>query len=194
MDKNKVLSVTNRSGMKVIYTIPSINVRRTFAPGQTLSITYGELEQLTFQPGGNCMITEYLYIKDPEVADSDVVPNPNIDPEYYYTDEDVIELILNTKNDPDNMDKFLDALDFGVEGVKELIKKYAVELPCNDVRKREALKEKLHFNVDLMIANGGADAGESTAEKKTRRVKTNAGQPAETASNQPKRRVKKSAE
>lgn len=191
MDKNKVLSVTNRSSMKVIYTIPNLNVRRTFAPGQTLSITYGELEQLTFQPGGNHIITDYLYIKDPEAAGTKVTPNPKVDPEYYYTDEDVIELLLNTKNDPDNMDKFLDALDFGVDGVKDLIKKYAVELPCNDVAKRDAIKEKLHFDVTSMIQNGGEET--AVAEKKTRRVKTDDAT-AEENSTQPKRRVKKTAE
>lgn len=191
MDKNKVLSVTNRSSMKVIYTIPNLNVCRTFAPGQTLSITYGELEQLTFQPGGNHIITDYLYIKDPEAAGTKVTPNPKVDPEYYYTDEDVIELLLNTKNDPDNMDKFLDALDFGVDGVKDLIKKYAVELPCNDVAKRDAIKEKLHFDVTSMIQNGGEET--AVAEKKTRRVKTDDAA-AEENSTQPKRRVKKTAE
>lgn len=191
MEKDKVLSVTNRSSMKVIYTIPNLNVRRTFAPGQTLSITYGELEQLTFQPGGNHIITDYLYVKDPETAGTKVTPNPKVDPEYYYTDEDVIELLLNTKNDPDNMDKFLDALDFGVDGVKDLIKKYAVELPCNDVTKRDAIKEKLHFDVTLMIQNGGEET--AAAEKKTRRVKTDATATEETFT-QPKRRVKKSAE
>ena len=191
MDKNKVLSVTNRSSMKVIYTIPNLNVRRTFAPGQTLSITYGELEQLTFQPGGNHIITDYLYIKDPEAAGTKVTPNPKVDPEYYYTEEDVIELLLNTKNDPDNMDKFLDALDFGVDGVKDLIKKYAVELPCNDVAKRDAIKEKLHFDVTSMIQNGGEET--VVAEKKTRRVKTDDAA-AEETSTQPKRRVKKIAE
>lgn len=191
MDKNKVLSVTNRSSMKVIYTIPNLNVRRTFAPGQTLSITYGELEQLTFQPGGNHIITDYLYIKDPEAAGTKVTPNPKVDPEYYYTEEDVIELLLNTKNDPNNMDKFLDALDFGVDGVKDLIKKYAVELPCNDVAKRDAIKEKLHFDVTSMIQNGGEET--VAAEKKTRRVKTDDAA-AEETSTQPKRRVKKTAE
>ena len=147
--KNKVLRVTNRSAMRVIYSIKSLNINRDFAPGQTLNISYEELENLSFQPGGKTLMAEYLLITDPDDKD---YKNPNVEPEYYYTDEQVKELLLSG-----SLDEFLDALDFAPDGVLELIKKYAYELPVNDIAKREALKEKLHFDVTAMIENSGAD-------------------------------------
>jgi len=50
-----------------------------------------------------------------------------------------------------SLDEFLDCLDFAPEGVKDLIKNLAVELPLNDVAKREAIFNKLGFNVDNAI-------------------------------------------
>ena len=106
-------------------------------------LSYEELENLSFQPGGKTLMAEYLLITDPDDKD---YKNPNVEPEYYYTDEQVKELLLSG-----SLDEFLDALDFAPDGVLELIKKYAYELPVNDVAKREALKEKLHFDVTAMI-------------------------------------------
>jgi hypothetical protein len=50
-----------------------------------------------------------------------------------------------------SLDEFLDCLDFAPEGVKDLIKNLSVELPLNDVAKREAIFNKLGFNVDNAI-------------------------------------------
>jgi len=50
-----------------------------------------------------------------------------------------------------SLDEFLDCLDFAPEGVKDLIKNLAVDLPLNDVAKREAIFNKLGFNVDNAI-------------------------------------------
>ena len=49
------------------------------------------------------------------------------------------------------LDQFLDCLDFAPEGVKEMIKEMAVDLPLNDMAKREAIQEKLGFNVTKAI-------------------------------------------
>jgi hypothetical protein len=50
-----------------------------------------------------------------------------------------------------SLDEFLDCLDFAPEGVIDLIKTLAVELPLNDVAKREAILNKTGFNVDNAI-------------------------------------------
>lgn len=195
INNKKIFNVKNRSSIKVIYTIPDLNIRRTFEPGQSFSVTYEELERLSFQPGGQTLMNEYLYISDPKGANEKPAEDSVLPPEYYFTEEDVKELLLNTKNDPENMDKFLDALDFGVEGVKELIKKYAVELPCNDVAKREAIKEKLHFDVTAVIQNSAPEEGAAAPKQATRRVKNSAAVEDETIVTEPKRRAsKKTAE
>jgi hypothetical protein len=53
-------NVKNRSGSHVVYTIPEIGVRRSFAPGETKKITYEELEKLTYQSGGMEILSRYL--------------------------------------------------------------------------------------------------------------------------------------
>jgi len=50
-----------------------------------------------------------------------------------------------------SLDEFLDCLDFAPEGVLDLIKEYAVTLPLNDVAKRQAILDKLGFNVTVAI-------------------------------------------
>ena len=71
-----------------------------------------------------------------------------------------------------SLDEFLDCLDFAPEGVRELIKVLAVELPLNDVAKRKAIFEKLGFNVDkaIEIEQESADADEEKPETSYRRV------------------------
>jgi hypothetical protein len=49
------------------------------------------------------------------------------------------------------LDQFLDCLDFAPESVREIIKDMAVELPLNDVAKRNAVQEKLGFDVTRAI-------------------------------------------
>jgi len=66
----------------------------------------------------------------------------------------------------------LDCLDFAPEGVKELIKTLSVELPLNDVAKREAVFEKLGFNVDnaIRIEKESMDPEVEEAQPAHRRV------------------------
>lgn len=69
-----------------------------------------------------------------------------VEPEYNYTPEDIKKLLQEG-----TLDELLDCLDFAPEGVTDLVKVIAVELPLNDVAKREAILEKLHFNVTNAI-------------------------------------------
>ena len=46
-------NVKNRSSSVVVYRIPETNLRREFQPGETKKIPFGELEKLTYQPGGH---------------------------------------------------------------------------------------------------------------------------------------------
>lgn len=164
IDNNKEMRVTNRSAQKVIYFIPSEGIRRDFAPGETRKITYGELTKLSFEPGGRTLMADYLLITDPDAPD---YKNPTAEPEYYYGEKEVEELLKNG-----SIDEFLDALDFAPDGVKDLIKDLAVKLPLNDIAKRNALKEKLHFDLDAVIANSGTEDGVSLEKPAERRVKT----------------------
>ena len=140
---DKVCLVNNRSAGVVVYRIPDGNVRRYFQPGETKKIPASELEKLTFQNGGRELIANYL-----QVIDEQVVADLNIpaEPEYWMNDAQVKDLLLTG-----SLDAFLDALDFAPEGVIDLIKKYAVSLPLNDMAKREALKKKTGFDTTAAV-------------------------------------------
>ena len=166
MESSKILKVKNRSASLAVYSIPEINVRREFAPGETKNITYGELEKLSYQPGGRAIMQNFLQIIDPE-ATGDL--GINREPEYDLSEQQIVDLM--TKG---SLDAFLDCLDFAPVGVIDLIKKFSVSLPLNDIDKRDALKKKTGFDVTVALANiqkEKEDMDVPTVESKERRVK-----------------------
>ena len=167
MESSKVLKVKNRSASLAVYSIPEINIRREFAPGETKNITYGELEKLSYQPGGRAIMQNFLQIIDPE-ATGDL--GINREPEYDLSEQQIVNLMTNG-----SLDAFLDCLDFAPVGVIDLIKKFSVSLPLNDIDKRDALKKKTGFDVTVALANmqkEKEDMDTPTVENKERRVKT----------------------
>ena len=168
--------ITNRSGGWVVYTLPEMNnLNREFAPGETKTINEDELRMLNFLPGGRALLFHYLMIESDEaLADLEMKPER----EYYMSEKDVAELVKSG-----SMNEFLDALDFAPEGVIDLIKDYAVKLPCNDVAKRAAILEKTGFDVTKAIENLNAKDDSAAPEAPKRRVND-----ADVAAEQPKRR------
>lgn len=167
MENSKILRVKNRSASLAVYSIPEINIRREFAPGETKNITYGELEKLSYQPGGRTIMQNFLQIIDPE-ATGDL--GINREPEYDLSEQQIVDLM--TKG---SLDAFLDCLDFAPVGVIDLIKKFSVSLPLNDIDKRDALKKKTGFDVTVALANMQREKEDMDApavESKERRVKT----------------------
>lgn len=167
MESSKILRVKNRSASLAVYSIPEINIRREFAPGETKNITYGELEKLSYQPGGRTIMQNFLQIIDPE-ATGDL--GINREPEYDLSEQQIVDLM--TKG---SLDAFLDCLDFAPVGVIDLIKKFSVSLPLNDIDKRDALKKKTGFDVTVALANmqkEKEDMDVPAVESKERRVKT----------------------
>lgn len=142
----KKCTVTNRSSGMVIYNVPEMHIRRVFYTGETKEVDVAELEALVNQPGGRELIYGYLLIKDPVIAKR--LMNIDLGNEVEYNmSENEVKKWLNTCT----LDEFKDALDFAPAGVKDLMKKYAVELPLNDVAKRDAMKEQIGFDVDAAI-------------------------------------------
>ena len=143
LDKNTVVKVTNRDNGTVGYSIPEMGIRRLFQKGEIKEITMEELRKLSYRPGGQVILNECLIVHNREALEE---LNPNYEPEYFYTDEDVKKLLLTG-----TLDQFLDCLDFAPEGVVNLIKDLAVKLEINDLAKREAIFKKTGFNVTRAI-------------------------------------------
>ena len=140
IDGNKIISVQNRDLGSTGYTIPDLNnLHREFQPNEIKNIPYDELIKLAQVPGGEYIINNYLIIHDEEAVNELL---GGVEPEYFYTDEQVINLMKNG-----SLDEFEDCLNFAPKGVLDLIKQVAVELPLNDVAKRDLIQKKLGFNV-----------------------------------------------
>ena len=145
MEKSTLIKVLNRDNGAVVYEIPEMNgLKRVYQAGETKEVTFEELEKLSYIPGGMPLLQDCLVILDNDEAIKRILGH--VEPEYSYTKDDVINLMKNG-----SLDEFLDCLDFAPEGVKDLIKTLSVELPLNDVAKREAILNKLGFNVDNAV-------------------------------------------
>lgn len=165
----KIYKVKNRSAGVVIYKIPEDNIRREFMPGETKMISMTELEKLSYQPGGQMMMNNFLQIQSVEAQQ-----NLNIiaEPEYNYSEEDIVRIMQRG-----SLDEFLDMLDFAPQGVMDLIRQFAVSLPLNDIEKRRALKNKTGFDVNAALTHieeekqEDAENGVVEASTPQRRVK-----------------------
>lgn len=132
MSEDKILKVRNRSDGVVIYKIPELGVRREFFPNEEKPLKESELIALTSIPGGRELMYHFLFISE----DANKIMNVEVEPEYYLTENEIPKWLETC-----SVDELKDALDFAPEGVKELIKKYAVEQKLNDMNKRKAILE-----------------------------------------------------
>lgn len=165
LDKETVVKITNRDSGRVGYAIPEMgNLQRVFAPGETKEVTMEELRKLSWLPGGSTVIQNYFIIDNKEAVTELI---PNVEPEYYYTEADVKNLLLTG-----SLDELLDCLDFAPEGTINLVKNLAVDLKINDIAKRDAILKKTGFNVNSAIMVNEETAEENPEEVKTRRTAT----------------------
>ena len=144
IDKNKMVKVINKFNGTVGYDVPEMGVHRNFYPKESKEISFEELERLSFVPGGDVILKDYL-----EIIDEDAIMalfNEKPEPEYHYSENDVKQLLTTG-----TLDQFLDCLDFAPDVIKDMIKDLAVELPLNDMAKRQAIQDKLGFDVTRAI-------------------------------------------
>lgn len=158
LDKNMEVEVINRYDGGVGYKIPELRVDRQFAPGEKKNITVQELEQLSYIPGGRVLMDDYLLIKDEEVLKQ--ILNKNVEPEYYYNENDIKRLFKEG-----SLDEFIDCLNFAPTGVVEMIKDLAIELPLQDMSKRKAILDKTGFNVTSAIEAKNAPTDADSDQK-----------------------------
>ena len=144
IDRNAMIKVINKFNGIVGYDVPELGINRTFYPKESKNISYNELERLSYLPGGESILKDYLEITD-ENAISELF-NIKTEPEYHYSENDVKALLTTG-----SLDQFLDCLDFAPPVIIDMIKDMAVTLPLNDMAKREAIKNKIGFDVTKAI-------------------------------------------
>ena len=176
------VKVKNRSKNRVGYTIPEDGITRIFAPGESKEILVTELEKLTYQPGGQVILSEYLLINDKTVAQQ--LNTGSIEPEYWMDEEEIISLMKHG-----SLDRFLDCLDFAPEGVIDLIKSLAVSLPLNDLSKLEAIKKATGFDAARAIQINKEAQEPDAKENENSRGRRVAIEPIDEVANAPVRRI-----
>lgn len=167
MGKN--ITVKNRSNGFVVYALPERHIRREFNPRETKQIDYQELVELTAVSGGRELIYNYLLIEDKEAMRE--ILNVQEEPEYWLTEDKIPEWMIKC-----SLDEFKDGLDFAPEGVRDLIKHYAVAMPLNDVSKRKAVLDILKFDVNkaIEIVNAAQEENEITPTTDSSRRRSSA--------------------
>ena len=169
LNKNTRIKVKNRSTGSIGYAVPDLgNLRRRFVSGEIKEVTFDELQKLSYTPGGNYMLKNYLVIMDNNEAVQALIGGVEL--EYNYSKEDIKNLLLNG-----SMDELLDCLDFAPVGVIDLVKQIAVGIELNDLQKRQAILNKTGFSVDnaIKIKNEAKEAAEENLSTGARRVQNN---------------------
>ena len=145
IEKDTLIKVKNRDNGTVGYTIPELgNLHRSFSKGETKEITMDELRKLSYISGGKILLQNYLIVQNQDALKE--LLSDDVEPEYYYGEEEIKKLLLTGSND-----QLLDCLEFAPEGVIGLVKDLAVSLKINDISKRNIILEKTGFNVTNAI-------------------------------------------
>lgn len=161
LNDKDLVKVTNRGSWTVGYKIPELNITRRFTEGETKQLPALELRRLSWLPGGRNLIINHLIIDNADLVKE--ILN-EVEPEYFYTAEDIKELLVNGTED-----QLRDTLDFGPDGVIALIKDIAVDVKLNDMRKREIIQKATNFDVSNAI-RVNEESNVVVEEAKTRRA------------------------
>ena len=161
-----LISVRNRNNGETWYQLDN-GVLRTFQRDEIKKVPFKELVELNYSQGGQALLAESLVIENKDALE---LLNMSVEPEYFYKDSDIRELLFNG-----TYDEFADFLDFAPEGAIEIAKDIAVREEIPDVKKRDMLSEKTGLNINnaIMVNHIMDDEGEKKEEvKKERRVKS----------------------
>ena len=132
------MNVINRSDGNVVYSLPELNIRRVFVPGESKDLSEQELNALWQIDGGASLLRNELMVQDEEWVKK-MMPYAPI--EYFWLVGDVDKCILE-----DSLELFKETLEYAPTGVIDLIKARAWQLPMTDLNKMEALKQKTGFD------------------------------------------------
>ena len=166
IEDKTLISVRNRNMGDTGYVIPDQNIKRSWAYGESKKIPFEELRAFSYLPGGLFALNNLLVVENEEALK---LLNMEVEPEYFYTDEDIKRILLTG-----SVDEFADFLDFAPEGAIEIAKNIAVVEKIPDVRKRDMLSKKTGLNINnAIMVNEIMDAEDEKKEEEApkRRVK-----------------------
>ena len=156
---NTQVQVFNNCSSRVHYTLDEPRITRDFNQiGQMIVVSFEEWYALNNAPGGRSLITQFLRIPDKNIRKALNLPT---DVEYTYDEDDIEKLIKEGTRE-----QLEDAVEFGPYGMKEIMRKKAVDLKIDSSSRKELIGEVLGIDLDLIYDNE-ADEEEVQGAKKT---------------------------
>ena len=113
---------------------------------------------ISYNPGGRYILENQLIIKDDELLEELGI---ELEPEDSFTPEEIKMLIFQGTNE-----QLEDALSFGRDGTKQLIKDIAIEEDLGDVSKRKIISKYTGFNLEQIFQNKIKPEEEANIDKK----------------------------
>ena len=141
-----LVPVRNLVDHKVVYVIPELNRRVVFEPFQEKKIPAGELRALNYTTGGEILIHNYISVKSNDLREEFNIPSDMV--EYDWTIEDIRRVLTNLETPVEELE---DALDFGPDGIRELLVDCAVKWKIPDANRRKIISKMTGVNIDKMI-------------------------------------------
>lgn len=159
-----LIEVRNRNNGGTGYTLDN-NFHRQFSINEVKKVPFSELRQLSYAPGGQYILDNYLVIESKEAIEA---LNMTVEPEYFYDEQKIRNLLFAN----DNLDEFADFLDFAPEGDIEIAKRIAVDEQIPDVRKRKMLSERTGLNINnAIMINEILNADDETPVEETKQLR-----------------------
>lgn len=146
LNDTTLVPVRNLVDHKVVYVIPELNRRVVFEPFQEKKIPAGELRALNYTTGGEILIHNYISVKSNDLREEFNIPKDMV--EYDWTIEDIRRVLTDLESPIEELE---DALDFGPDGIRELLVDCAVKWKIPDANRRKVISKMTGVNVDKMI-------------------------------------------
>lgn len=139
---------------------------RRFAPRGTMSVTAGEVREVSNMPGTITLFQNYLRIDNKDLATELGVSDDSFEHEYSWGKDEIVGALTT-----EPIEVLLDALDYAPDAIKESLVDLAVELEIPDVNRRKAIKEATGKDVTKMIEikNAYKDDSQKEDDKPTER-------------------------
>lgn len=132
---------------------------RRFAPRASMSVTAGEVREVSNMPGTITLFQNYLRIDNKDLATELGVSDDSFEHEYSWGKDEIVGALTT-----EPIEVLLDALDYAPDAIKESLVDFAVELEIPDVNRRNAIKNATGKDVTKMIEIKNAYKDDSQKE------------------------------
>lgn len=132
---------------------------RRFAPRASMSVTAGEVREVSNMPGTITLFQNYLRVDNKDLATELGVSDDSFEHEYSWGKDEIVGALTT-----EPIEVLLDALDYAPDAIKESLVDFAVELEIPDVNRRNAIKNATGKDVTKMIEIKNAYKDDSQKE------------------------------